>query len=98
MLLDWTNILPIFCIIISYTFSDEKVCEKDFCQENGVKIYSELNGLDQYDPKVIEKLKRDILVRPSQKPLNLFRPPQPNSLKGMAVPVVEFQVWGYKIK
>ena len=78
MLLNWTNILPIFCIIISYTVSDEKVCEKDFCQENGVKIYSELNGLDQYDPKVIEKLKNDILVKPRKGPLNY----QPQSLKG----------------
>ena len=82
MLLNWTNILPIFCIIISYTVSDEKVCEKDFCQENGVKIYSELNGLDQYDPKVIEKLKNDILVKPKKGPLNSIRPPQPQSLKG----------------
>ena len=82
MLLKWTNILPIFCIIISYTVSDEKVCEKDFCQENGVKIYLELNGLDQYDPRVIEKLKNDILVKPKKGPLNSLRPPQPQSLKG----------------
>jgi len=79
----WKQSLPIFfSIIISCTTSNEKVCEKDFCQENGVKIYSELNGLDQYDPKVIEKLKNDILVKPSHEPLNLSRPPQPNSLKG----------------
>ena len=64
--------------------------EKDFCQENGVKIYSELNGLDQYDPKVIEKLKNDILVKPSHESLNLSRPPQPNNLKGMKILVVEF--------
>ena len=55
-----------------------------------MKIYSELNGLDQYDPKVIEKLKNDILVKPSHGPLNLSKPPQPNSLKGMEIPVVEF--------
>ena len=72
------NILPIFCLIISYTESAEKFCEKDFCQENGVKIYLELNGLDQYDPKVIEKLKNDILVKPRKGPLNY----QPQSLKG----------------
>ena len=78
MLLNWTNILPIFCIIISYTVSDEKVCEKDFYQENGVKIYLELNGLDQYDPRVIEKLKNDILVKPRKGPLHY----QPQSLKG----------------
>ena len=78
MLLNWTNILPIFCIIISYTVSDEKVCEKDFYQENGVKIYLELNGLDQYDPRVIEKLRNDILVKPRKGPLHY----QPQSLKG----------------
>ena len=78
MLLNWTNILPIFCTIVSYTVSDEKVCEIDFCQENGVKIYSELNRLNQYDPKVIEKLKNDILVKPRKGPLNY----QPQSLKG----------------
>ena len=55
-----------------------------------MKIYSELNGLDQYDPKVIEKLKNDILVKPSHGPLNLSKPPQPNSLKGMEILVVEF--------
>ena len=55
-----------------------------------MKIYLELNGLDQYDPKVIEKLKNDILVKPSHGPLNLSKPPQPNSLKGMEIPVVEF--------
>ena len=83
-----------FNIIInsSCNHSDETVCEKDFCLENGVKIYPELNGLDQYDPKVIEKLKNNILVKPSQKPLNLSKPPQPNSLKGMAIPVMEFLV------
>ena len=91
----WKNSLVIFfniIIISSCNDSNEKICEKDFCQENGVKIYSELNGLDQYDPKVIEKLKNDILVKPSQKPLNLSKPPQPNSLKGMAIPVMEFLV------
>ena len=55
-----------------------------------MKIYSELNGLDQYDPKVIEKLKNDILVKPSHGPLNLSNPPQSKSLKGMEIPVVEF--------
>ena len=82
MLLNWTNILLIFCIDISFTESAENFCEKDFCQENGVKIYSELNGLDQYDPKVIEKLKNEILVKPKKGPLNSLRPPQPQSLKG----------------
>ena len=95
MLSKWKNSLVIFfniIIISSCNSSDEKVCEKDFCLENGVKIYPELNGLDQYDPKVIEKLKNSILVKPSQKPLNLSKPPQPNSLKGMAIPVMEFLV------
>ena len=55
-----------------------------------MKIYSELNGLDQNDPKVIEKLKNDILVKPSHGPLNLSNPPQSKSLKGMEIPVVEF--------
>ena len=73
MLLNWTNILLIFCIDISFTESAENFCEKDFCQENGVKIYSELNGLDQYDPKVIEKLKKYILVKPRKGPLNALR-------------------------
>ena len=82
MLLNLKNILPIFCLIVSYTESAENFCEKDFCQENGVKIYLELNGLDQYDPKVIEKLKNDILVKPKKGPLNSLRPPQPQSLKG----------------
>ena len=82
MLSNLTNILPIFCLITSYTESAENFCEKDFCQENGVKIYSELNGLDQYDPKLIEKLKNDILVKPKKGPLNSLRPPQPQSLKG----------------
>ena len=82
MLSNLTNILPIFCLITSYTESAEKFCEKDFCQENGVKIYSELNGLDQYDPKLIEKLKIEILVKPKKGPLNSLRPPQPQSLKG----------------
>ena len=83
MLLNLTNILlPIFCLIISYTESAEKDCEKDFYQENGVQIYLELNGLDQYDPKVIEKLRNDILVKPKKGPLNSVRPPQPQNLKG----------------
>ena len=82
MLLNLKNILPIFCLIVSYTESAENFCEKDFCQENGVKIYSELNGLDQYDPKLIEKLKNYILVKPKKGPLNSLRPPQPQSLKG----------------
>ena len=82
MPLNFTNILPIFCLIFSYIESAENFCEKDFCQENGVKIYSELNGLDQYDPKLIEKLKNDILVKPKKGPLNLLRPPQPKNLKG----------------
>jgi hypothetical protein len=82
MLLNLKNILPIFCLIVSYTESAENFCEKDFCQENGVKIFSELNGLDQYDPKLIEKLKNYILVKPKKGPLNSLRPPQPQSLKG----------------
>ena len=69
-------------IISSCNNSYEKVCEKDFCLENGVKVYPELNGLDQYDPKVIEKLKKYILVKPRKGPLNALRPPQPQSLKG----------------
>merc|ERR1712107_349198 len=84
MILEWKNILQILITLYlcCHINCDEKFCEKDFCQENGVKIYTELNDLDQYDPKVIEKLKNNILVPPSKGKLNLYRPPGPQSLKG----------------
>ena len=84
MFLKWINILSIL-FIVSYVYCDEKgVCENsnESCEKEEVSIYSELNGLEKNDPKLIQALKNDILLKPKNAKLNLKHGAFPKILKG----------------
>ena len=77
MFLKWKTIL-----LISFIASHVYCNEKGVCDKEEVEIYSELNGLNQNDPKLIEALKNNILLKPKQAKLNLKHSPSPKFLRG----------------
>ena len=84
MYLKWENISSILLIIQCVYCDQKKVCEKntESCAEEDVKIYPELNGLDQNDPKLIQALKTKILIKPKNGKIGYRRLPSTHSLKG----------------
>jgi hypothetical protein len=66
--------------------SADETCQADKCldQKNdpGVNIYSELTGLNQDDPSLIEAIRTKVLIHPDGKPLNLTSLPTPSRIAG----------------
>ena len=84
MILKCMNILSIL-FIVSYVYCDEKgVCENnnESCEKEKVNIYYELNGLEKNDPKLIQALKNDIILKPKKEKINLKHGAFPTILKG----------------
>ena len=83
MLLKFGTILSLL-FLVSYIYCDvKKVCENnsEICDKEEVKIYPELNGLEQNDPTLIQTLRNDILLKPKKGKINLEYAPSPQNLR-----------------